>query len=266
MIILAMLLAALAGIALGLVGAGGSILVTPILLYVLGLPPREAIATSLVIVAVTAIFALVSHARAGAVEWKQGLSFGAAGMAGSMFGAIVAKEIPESFLIGGFALLMWFAAYRMLVPVRVSKSNEAPARWGRMVLVGAGTGMITGMVGAGGGFVVVPALLILGRMPMTRAIGTSLLVIGMQAGAGALTHAFDSTIRIDLALALSVVTAISSAVASGWSRRIDTVVLKKAFAAIVVVIATLMIGRLVSERLTVHASAIDLAGQDDIAV
>lgn len=178
-------LAVLVGLALGLLGGGGSILTVPLLVYVAGLDPREAVAASLFVVAVTSAAALVGHARAGRVRWRTGLLFGAAGMVGAYAGGLLGARLPPELLLGLFAVMMIATAVALL---RGRRSPD-PVREGglplaRILLDGAVVGLVTGLVGAGGGFLVVPALALLGGLPMPVAVGTSLVVIALKSAAG----------------------------------------------------------------------------------
>lgn len=184
-IILALLLAALVGVSLGLLGGGGSILTVPILTYVVGMEPREAIASSLFIVGATSAVSAIGHAKAGRVRWRTGLIFGGAGMAGAFAGGLLGGLIPGAVLMVLFALMMIVTATAMIRGR--SYTSDAPARTAsatRVVIDGFAVGIATGLVGAGGGFLIVPALNLLGGLPMAVAVGTSLLVITMKSFAG----------------------------------------------------------------------------------
>lgn len=184
-IILALLLAALVGVSLGLLGGGGSILTVPILTYVVGMEPREAIASSLFIVGATSAVSAIGHAKAGRVRWRTGLIFGGAGMAGAFAGGLLGGLIPGAVLMVLFALMMIVTATAMIRGR--SSTSDAPARTAsatRVVIDGFAVGIATGLVGAGGGFLIVPALNLLGGLPMAVAVGTSLLVITMKSFAG----------------------------------------------------------------------------------
>ena len=185
MLPLALALSVLIGVSLGLLGGGGSILTTPILIYAIGLEPKEAIATSLLVVGITSLAGLVSHARAGNVAWRTGVIFGLAGMAGAYAGGFVAKWIPANVLLVLFALMMVATAIAMFRGRKAPADGEKRtfAAW-KIVLDGLVVGLVTGLVGAGGGFLVVPALALLGGLPMPVAVGTSLLVIAMKSFAG----------------------------------------------------------------------------------
>ncbi|WP_236833641.1 sulfite exporter TauE/SafE family protein, partial [Blastococcus sp. MG754427] len=143
---------------------------------------------------------VVGHARAGRVRWRTGLLFGAAGMAGALAGGFVGGHLPGQLLMIAFALMMVATAVAMLrgrQDVDPAKSHsELPV--GRVLLDGVVVGLVTGLVGAGGGFLVVPALALLGGLPMGVAVGTSLLVIAMKSFAG--LSGYLATVSIDWAL------------------------------------------------------------------
>ncbi len=175
LITLTVALAVAVGVALGLLGGGGSILMVPLLVYVAGMDAKEAIAASLVVVGVTAAVSVIGHARAGRVRWRTGLLFGAAGMAGALVGGFIGGHLPGQLLMIAFAGMMVATAVAMLrgrKDVDPSKAHaELPV--GRVLLDGVVVGLVTGLVGAGGGFLVVPALALLGGLPMGVAVGTS---------------------------------------------------------------------------------------------
>ncbi len=201
MIALTVGLAVLVGISLGLLGGGGSILTVPLLAYVAHMGAKQAIATSLLVVGTTSAVAAISHARAGRVQWRTGLVFGVAGMAGAYAGGRVAKFIPGTVLLIGFALMMIATAVAMLrgrknIEVKTG-DHHLPVP--KVVLEGLVVGLVTGLVGAGGGFLVVPALALLGGLPMPIAVGTSLVVIAMKSYAG--FAGYLSTVSIDWKLA-----------------------------------------------------------------
>ncbi len=184
--IIVVALAVLVGLSLGLLGGGGSILVVPLLIYIGGLDPREAIATSLFVVGATSLVSLVGHARKGNVQWRTGLIFGAAGMVGAFLGGLAGGYIPGTVLMVAFAVMMIATAGAMIKgrKDRDGQSNDQHHPLWRILLDGLVVGAATGLVGAGGGFLVVPALVLLAGLPMTAAVGTSLLVIAMKSFAG----------------------------------------------------------------------------------
>lgn len=217
------------GVCLGLLGGGGSILAVPLLVYAAQLVPEQAIATSLFVVGTTSAVAAIPHARAGHVCWRTGLTFAAATMAGAYGGGRVAGFIPGSWLLVTFGLLMLATSTAMIRSRR--NTTRVPARLPLPRVLGYGTaiGFITGLVGAGGGFLVVPALTLLGSLAMSSAVGTSLVVIALNSGAGLAGHL--STVTMDWALALTVSGAAigGSIIGERIAARIDQQVLRKAF-------------------------------------
>ena len=195
------------GLSLGLLGGGGSILTVPILAYVAGLEAKEAIAASLFVVGVTSAVGVVSHARQGRVRWRTGLIFGAAGMAGALGGGLLGGHLPGQLLMVAFALMMLATATAM---IRGRRDPKAPSTTGelpvlKVIAEGLVVGLVTGIVGAGGGFLVVPALALLGGLPMSVAVATSLLVIAMKSFAG--LAGYLTSVELDWALVLAVTAA-----------------------------------------------------------
>lgn len=200
-------LAVLVGVSLGLLGGGGSILMVPLLAYVAGLDAKSAIAMSLLVVGVTSVVGAVSHARAGRVQWRTGLIFGGAGMVGAFSGGLLSRFIPGSVLLLGFAVMMIGTAIAMLRGRSNTEAADAEHRMPlfRVILDGLVVGLVTGLVGAGGGFLVVPALALLGGLPMPVAVGTSLVVIAMKSFAG--LAGYLASVSLDWSLAAMVTAA-----------------------------------------------------------
>jgi uncharacterized membrane protein YfcA len=191
--LLALPLGVLIGISLGALGGGGSILTVPALVYALGESPRQATTASLVIVGITALAGTLGHARAGRVRWVSGVVFGAAGVGGSLLGSTLNRLVAPPLLLLGFAALMLLAAGAMYRRQRTAeradsqrdtRSDAAPrGAVGRALgVLGVGTvvGFMTGFFGVGGGFVVVPGLVLALGFAMPDAVGTSLLVIAIN--------------------------------------------------------------------------------------
>jgi hypothetical protein len=189
---LALALAALIGVSLGLLGGGGSILTVPVLVYVLGYGAKPAIAMSLPIVGVTALAGALLHWRRGNVRPATAVVFGALAMLGAFGGARLARFVPGAVQLVLLALLMLAAAGAMFRGSGPSRASDGPERSPhpeaprRALVAGVaiGVGMLTGLVGIGGGFLIVPALVLLLGVPMRSAVGTSLLVIAMNSAAG----------------------------------------------------------------------------------
>ncbi|MGW1911549.1 sulfite exporter TauE/SafE family protein [Streptomyces sp. NPDC002076] len=175
-VILALIAGAVIGLALGALGGGGSVLAVPALIYLLGFTPVAATTASLVIVTVTSATALTAHARDGQVRWRTGLLFAAAGIGPAMLGGALAGRLPAAALTVAFAVVAAVAAVRMLRP-RSDPDGTVHVRPGRAAAAGAGLGAVTGVLGVGGGFLAVPALVNVLGIRMRAAVGTSLLVI-----------------------------------------------------------------------------------------
>jgi uncharacterized membrane protein YfcA len=191
MVVLGLGLAALIGLALGVLGGGGSILTVPIFVYVLGFGAKEAIAMSLAVVGTTSLFGAFSHWKAGNVNLRVGTIFGVVAMAGTYLGARLAVFFSGSAQLALFAIVMLLAALFMFrekavsdVADNVTTPSATDMPLGLIVLEGVLVGILTGLVGVGGGFLIVPALVLLGKIPMKQAVGTSLLVIAMKSAAG----------------------------------------------------------------------------------
>lgn len=231
MIALTVGLAVLVGVALGLLGGGGSILTVPLLAYVAGMDAKQAIATSLLVVGTTSAVAAVSHARAGRVQWRTGLIFGVAGMVGAFGGGLLARFIPGSVLLIGFAVMMIGTAIAMLRGRKDVGPADAHHRIPipKVVAEGLVVGLVTGLVGAGGGFLVVPALALMGGLPMPIAVGTSLVVIAMKSFAG--FAGYLSSVAIDWPIAGMVTAAavLGALVGARLTALVDPDSLRKAF-------------------------------------
>lgn len=232
-IIIGLLLAVLVGLSLGLLGGGGSILAVPILTYVVGMPPREAIAASLFIVGVTSVVGLSSHARAGRVRWRTGLIFGLAAMGGAFLGGFIGGFVPGAVLMVLFAIMMIATATAMVRGPKKTREDGAEAQKSlplvRVILDGAVVGIATGLVGAGGGFLIVPALNLLGGLPMAVAVGTSLLVMSMKSFAGLAGYLFSVQLQWPVVLAFTAIAIVGSLIGSRLAGRIPGGSLRKGF-------------------------------------
>jgi uncharacterized membrane protein YfcA len=229
-VVITLALALLIGVSLGLLGGGGSILTVPILTYVLGMPPKEAIAASLFIVGATSLVGVVTHARAGRVQWRTGLVFGAAGMVGAFAGGILGGFIPGAVLMVLFAIMMVATALAMIRGRRAAQTAEHSGRpLVRILLDGFAVGLATGLVGAGGGFLIVPALVLLGGLPMAIAVGTSLLVIAMKSFAGLGGYLFSVSLDWPIVLAVTAVAIAGSFIGSSLAGVVPEKALRKGF-------------------------------------
>jgi uncharacterized membrane protein YfcA len=247
----------LIGLALGALGGGGSILTVPALVYVLDQDPRTATTSSLLIVGLTSLIALVPHARAGRVRFSQGLMFGALGTGGSFAGSALASHVAPQVLLTAFAGLMLVVATLML---RRSLRPGGPAgpddttgepiltlhplscacpRVAKVIVTATAVGLLTGFFGVGGGFVLVPALLLALSFPMPVAVGTSLLVIAVNSATALTARLSSSNLHLDwrLILAFTVAAVAGSVLGGRITSRVHPRHLTRAFAVLLVGVA-----------------------------
>ncbi len=237
------ILAAGIGISLGLIGGGGSILAVPILVYVIGVPPKSAIAMSLVIVGTVSLLGAIPHWKLGNINLKKAFLFGTATMVGAYLGARLATL---SFVTGTrqmllFATIMLLAAVLMIrSPNRTPAPKSAPdssvalqpvgkSYWLWLLSEGIGVGILTGLVGVGGGFAIVPALVLLAQTPMKEAVGTSLLIIACNSVAGFLGYLGHVDLNWQLMASFTVAASLGIAGGAYISRFVQAKQLQKAF-------------------------------------
>lgn len=243
-------LAAVIGLSLGLMGGGGSILTVPVLVYVLGFDAKSAIAMSLPVVGATSLIGAVGHWRAGNVHLRTALIFGVIAMVGSYLGARLAVFLSGGVQLLTLAVVMLAAAASMLRPratgTASSRSEEADRAgsslpMAKILAVGLAVGVLTGIVGIGGGFLIVPALVVLGRVPMKQAIGTSLLVIAMNSVSGYAGYA--GTVEVPWGfLAAFTGVAIAGILAGTYLVRfVSAAALKRGFAVFLLAVGGLML-------------------------
>lgn len=268
MIVLAAVLALFIGGAVGLLGGGGSILTTPLLIYVLGFDAKQAITASLFVVAVTSIFGLIAHARAGRVRWKTGLIFGTAGMVGAFAGGQVGALLPATLLLAAFSVMMGITAVAMIRGRRQVKGHGPHKGLPifRIILDGLVVGLVTGLVGAGGGFLVVPALALLGGLPMANAVATSLLVVAMKSFAGFFGYALqfgdgslvslnpETEINWPITLLVTAMAVIGALISSRFIGKIHPDKLRKAFGWFVFVMAIFILSQQIGVTVVEFAS------------
>ena len=243
MLAIVLVLAVVVGVALGLFGGGGSTLTVPVLTYLAGESMQQAITSSLLIVAVSSAVGLLAHARMGRVDWRVGLAFGAAAMAGAYVGGKLSGFVPARVLMILFAMMMVAAAVSMF---RRDRSRSVGSRPLDARMQGVVVGAMSGLVGAGGGFLVVPALVSFGRLTVERAIATSLLVICMQSLAGFVGHLGHIELDWPLTLAMAAVAVAGSVAGVTLVRRFAPASLRRGFGWFLLVIAVLVLVREVS--------------------
>jgi len=224
----------LVGLSLGLLGGGGSILTVPILAYVVGFDPKPAIAMSLVVVGGTSTIGAVGHARARHVRLPVALLFGLVSMGGSYASARLAAYVPGVVQMTIFAIVMLMAAGFMFAGRRDLGGTDGPVHYDAkdlalIAVVGLGVGALTGLVGVGGGFLFVPALVLLGHLPMKDAIGTSLVVIAMNCVAGFSGYLGQVTIPWGFLIAFTAVAGVGSLVGAAVTTRVSHQALRRTF-------------------------------------
>lgn len=248
MIWLALLGAVIVGLSLGLLGSGGSILTVPLLVYLVGQPEKVAIAGSLAVVGGIALAGAIPWARRGEVEWRSVGWFGAPGMLGTILGAHLSRWIAGDVQLLLFAGVMLVAAWRMARPAVAAAVTAAPRPRAWIVVDGLGVGLLTGLVGVGGGFLIVPALMLLGGLSMHRAVGTSLWIIALNAFSGFAKHLFvldAAGLSLDwpLLALFTAIGAIGSLAGQKLAARLPQGPLRRGFAGLLVLMGLFIVGR-----------------------
>jgi uncharacterized membrane protein YfcA len=245
---LAILGAVLIGLSLGLLGSGGSILTVPVLVYLAGEPDKVAIAESLAIVGAIALVGAAPYALQRQVDWRSAVLFGVPGIAGTYGGAALSRFLPGPAQLALFAVVMLLAAVMMARP-RPAPPDDLPrhAAW-KIVLEGLAVGVVTGLVGVGGGFLIVPALVLLGGLDMRLAVGTSLLIIAAKSFAGFAKYLdvlTDAGLAVNWPLVLLVtgVGVVGSLVGNRVSQRVPQLALRRGFAAFLVLMGVFILWR-----------------------
>ena len=261
------------GLCLGTLGGGGSILAVPALVYLLGQSPHQATTASLLVVGIAASAGAVTHARAGRVRLKEGAVFGVLGIAGSYLGSRASAAVPANVLLAGFGILMLAVAAAMIarrrpgrqvpgrhhdgghqLPLPGQGQAEKPAHgWalggGRhpLLVAAAATavGLITGFFGVGGGFVVVPALVLILGFDMPAAAGTSLVVIAINSAAALASRATRGGLQMDWVVIIGfTVAAVAGVLAGGHlTGRVSPRHLNVAFTVLIVAVAGYTLAR-----------------------
>lgn len=251
------------GLVIGALGGGGSVLTVPILVFALGLGAQEATTASLVIVGITAAVAALGHARSGNTRWRTGLTIGAAGVPASVLGSYLNRSIEENALLLAFAALMLVAAAGMLVRTDPDDEPPDPPRttapgagsagtttavrqpqqhaerlvWLRLVGAGLLIGFLTGFFGVGGGFVIVPLLVVALGFPMPAAVGTSLLVIALNSGVALAARSLQGSFAWDVIVPFTAAAVAGSLLGKQVADRLPSAILTRAFAVLLVLVA-----------------------------
>ena len=229
------------GLSLGLLGGGGSILTVPALVYLVGLSPQAAVTASLVIVGANSAMGAFMHRSQGTLNWKVALVFGGTGMAMAYLAAGWSKALPSTTLMMLFAVLMLVVGLFMMLKPTPLGNDEGGRGWLVTVLTGAGVGLLTGFLGVGGGFLIVPALVMLVGLSMRQAVGTSLVVIAMNSLAGFLGHLQGPPIDIQVVVIFVAAGLAGALVGTRLTRLVHPEHLRKAFAVFVIGLAIFLL-------------------------
>jgi uncharacterized membrane protein YfcA len=240
--ILGFALAAVIGLSLGLLGGGGSILTVPVFVYVLGIAAKPAIAMSLPVVGITSLIGAGMHWRLGHVKVRTALIFGIFAMAGAFAGARLAGAVSGAVQLTILAVVMLVAALSMLRrrPEGI-EAGRGPARMALVVPVALVVGVLTGLVGIGGGFLIVPALALLARVPMREAVGTSLLVIALNSAAGFAGYLGSVPVDWGFMTAFAAVAVAGAFAGTAIARRISGDALRRVFGVFLILVGAFVL-------------------------
>jgi uncharacterized protein len=246
----------LMGLVVGALGGGGGVLTVPLLVFVLGLTAQNATTSSVVIVGITALFGVLARLRGDLIDWRTGLAFGALGVPAAYLGTLLNHRVDQHVLLLAFAAITLLAAVAMLVNDGADDDDPAPAGAAgsttitvarpatslvatgvRILVCGPAVGFLTGFLGVGGGFLVVPVLVIVLRVPMALAVGTSLLIIVLNA-VSAVVSRLGAPLDLDwrVVVPFTVLAVVGSVFGKRVADRLSGEVLSRAFAVMLVLV------------------------------
>jgi uncharacterized membrane protein YfcA len=245
-VLLGYVLALVIGVSLGMFGGGGSILTVPVFVYVLQYDPKLAIAMSLPVVGATSLFGAISHWRAGDVRLATAVVFGLFTMTGAFVAARLSTRLDgrtQLFMLGVTMLVAAVLMLRDSARILPSEAEGLSSGASRVTLAVTGlfVGALTGVIGIGGGFLIVPALVVFGRVPVRQAVGTSLLVITMNSLAGFAGQRQVGQIPVGFLVAFGAVAIAGVVAGTRLSHRVEPRTLKRALAVLLLVIAALVL-------------------------
>ncbi|HRW46570.1 MAG: sulfite exporter TauE/SafE family protein [Caldilineaceae bacterium] len=240
-IVIDILLGFVIGVSLGMLGGGGSILTVPALVYVVGQSPQAAVTASLVIVGANSLMGAFMHRSQGTLNWKVALVFGGVGMAAAYVAAGWSKVLPPTALMVLFATLMLVVGLFMILKPQPSNEDGSGRGWLVTVASGLGVGVLTGFLGVGGGFLIVPALVMLVGLPIRQAVGTSLVIIAMNSMAGFLGHMQGPAIDLQVVTIFVVAGLTGALVGARLTRLVHPEHLRKSFAVFVIALAVFLL-------------------------
>ncbi|NAZ83432.1 TSUP family transporter [Kineococcus sp. R8] len=236
------------GLLLGLLGGGGSILAVPALVYGAGVPLASSVLTSLLVVGVSSATSVLPRLRL--VQWRLAAVIGGSGVASAFAGAALNRRLDPRVVLVGFAVLMVVAGVRMLqgtgAGTASSVRDDGTLDWRRClpraVPAGLAVGFLAGLFGVGGGFLVVPALVLLLGLPMAAAVATSLVVVVLNSASGFAAHAGEAPVDAGVTAAFTVAAVAGSLAAARLAPRVPADHLRRGFAVLVLVVAALVVG------------------------
>lgn len=240
-----LVLGAVIGTLLGLLGGGGSIMAVPALVYVIGMDLKAAIPTSLIVIAAASTVGAIPKVRAGQVQWRLAAVFALAGIPATFLGTAIGKHLPASAVLIGFAVVMILAGARMLRDQGDTGTactvGDSGINWRRCaprsIPAGVLVGLLTGLFGVGGGFLIIPALVLMLGVEMPIAIGTSLLIIVVNSVTGFIAHLGDASINWSITGAFVGAAIVAAMIAGHIGTKVDTSRLRKWFAYLVFAVA-----------------------------
>lgn len=241
------------GLTLGMLGSGGSAITVPVLIYLVGHGAKESIAESMAIVGLISIAAAVPYAKSKLIDWRSVWYFGIPGMLGTLLGAWLGGMASEALQLLVFGVVLLVAAYSMFRKPSMDgdkggsesdSQHRSPIL--KIGLEGSVVGVVTGFVGVGGGFLIVPALVVLAKLPMRLAIGTSLIIIAMKAGIGFAKYeqyllAHETSVNWQTILVFTLIGVVGSFAGGLINARMNQLVLKQVFAVFLVLLGGFVI-------------------------
>ena len=240
---LGLLLAAAIGLSLGLMGGGGAIITVPVLVYAAQVPPTEAVGMALAVVGATSLVGAILKARQQLIHTRAALWYGGTGMVGAAAGAQLTPLVSPPVLLGLFALLMVTVAITMLGRREELLQPRPDCRPWRCGLTGLGVGTLTGFLGVGGGFLLVPAMVVFARLPLKVPVGTSLAVIAANSFAGLAGHWRHTHLDWSLTGAFLAAAVLGMAAGLPLASRVPVRQLNRAFAWFVLAVAGFVIAK-----------------------
>ncbi len=240
-IVIEVLVGGIIGLTLGLLGGGGSILTVPALVYIIGQSPQVAVTASLIIVGANSLLGAFFHRAQGTLDWRVASLFGGVGMGAAYFSASLSHLVSATWLLVLFGLLMLVVGILMICCKTPDADGKPKRNWLVIAAAGLVVGLLTGFLGVGGGFLIVPALVMLVGLPMRQAVGTSLVVIAMNSLAGLLGHLEQS--HLDYLMLIFFVGAgfLGTLAGSTLARHIQSEQLRRIFAVMVIVLALFLL-------------------------